>query len=283
MTTVDAPLTRGEPERATPPGPARGESASALYAGTIRHRRFGAVRHEFDQPIVMTLLDLGEAGPLLDRLPLWSRRRWAPVRFRRRDYLDGTDAPLRAALDELVEARTGRRLRGPVRMLTHLRTWGWLFNPITVYWCFEADGITPDLVVLEVTNTPWGERQWYVVAAEDAAGRGAVFPKSLHVSPFLGMDLDYRLSFTAPVAAPRSRLELRLEVLRSGRKVFDADLSLTRTELTPTSAVTVLVRHPVQTVRVSLGIYAQAARLWTRRVPLVSHPRRTDSRPEGHR
>jgi DUF1365 family protein len=248
---------------------------SALYEGVVRHRRFAPTAHEFHYGVVMTLLDVDEAdGPdsPIDSLPLWSTRRWAPVRYRRTDYLDGGDRPLRDALGDVVEREIHRRPTGRIRMLTHLRTWGWLFNPITVYWCDAADG-TPDIVVLEVTNTPWGERAWYVVEAEYVSGRGAVFPKALHVSPFLAMDLDYRFSFTTPTAAANSPLTIRLEVLEHGHKVFDADLSLRRTELTSRSAVGVLLRHPTQTMRISAGIHWQALRLWAKRVPVVPHPR----------
>jgi DUF1365 family protein len=266
--------------------PASGDHpASALYEGTVRHRRFTPSRHEFESPIVMTLLDIDELT-LLDHLPLWSRRRAAPMHFRRRDYLDGTDRPLRDALGEVIEREIGRRPTGPIRMLTHLRTWGWVFNPITVYWCFadgadrtsgDETGPTPDIVVLEVTNTPWKERHWYVIEAEQVKGRGLVFPKELHVSPFMPMNLDYRFSFTTPDSAPGSTLGVRLELLRAGRKVFDADLELVRRALTPRAAVDVLARHPLQTIRVSLGIHTQALRLLAKRVPLVSHPRRSRS------
>ena len=251
-------------------------AGSALYEGIVRHRRFGPVTHELHHAVAMALLDVDELDhgvSVVDRLPLWSTRRWAPVRFRRRDYLDGTDRPLREALGDVVEAELHRRPEGAIRVLTHLRTWGWLFNPITIYWCDATDG-TPDVVVLEVTNTPWGERAWYVVEAEYVSGRGAVFPKALHVSPFLEMDLDYRFSFTAPTREPGSALTVRLEVLDRGGKVFDADLSLRRTELTSRSAVAVLVRHPAQTLRISAAIHWHAVRLWAKRVPVVPHPRR---------
>ena len=253
-------------------------TGSALYEGVVRHRRFGPVRHEFSYGVAMTLLDVDDVEQL-DRLPLWSTRHRAPVRYRRRDYLDGTDRPLRDALGDVVEGEILRRPTGRIRMLTHLRTWGWLFNPITVYWCDDAEGL-PDIVVLEVSNTPWGERSWYVVEAEYVTGRGAVFPKSLHVSPFMAMDLDYRFSFTTPSDAPGSPLTIRLELLDGGHKIFDADLSLRRTELTRRSAVAVLVRHPAQTLRISASIHWQALRLWAKRVPIVAHPGRR--RPDHH-
>ena len=253
---------------------ARRAGASALYEGVVRHRRFGSPSHEFSSPIVMTLLDVDELERL-DDLPLWSRRRRAPMQFRRSDYLDGSDTPLRLALGDVVEREIGRRPTGPIRMLTHLRTWGWVFNPITVYWCFtDGPDPRPDVVVLEVTNTPWKERHWYVIEAELVTGRGRVFPKALHVSPFLDMDLDYRFSFTAPSREPGSPLSVRLELLRDGRKVFDADLWLTRTELTTGQALAAVFRRPFETMRVSLAIYRQAARLTAKGVAFVAHPDR---------
>ena len=277
---IHEPVTAEPPRQAPRTTRSMQARASALYEGVVRHRRFAPVRHEFSSPIVMTLLDLDELDELVDDLPLWSRRRAAPVHFRRRDHLDGTDRPMVDALGDIVEREIGRRPTGPVRMLTHLRTWGWVFNPISVFWCFDESG-RPDVVVLEVTNTPWKERHWYVIEAEaeTADGRSRVFPKALHVSPFMDMALDYRFSFTAPTSEPGSPLSVRLELLRAGRKVFDADLSLSRVELTRRSAVTMLARHPLQTVRVSAGIHWQAARLWAKRVPYVPHPNRSLTAP----
>ena len=168
-------------------------------------------------------------------------------------------------------------------MLTQLRMWGWLFNPISVYWCYGADEpATLDVVVLEVTNTPWKERHWYVIDARAVAttARGVVFPKEMHVSPFFAMDLDYRLSFTAPTAEAGSPLTMRLELLEHGEKVFDADLSLRRRPLTRRNAALALVRHPVQTLRVSISIHGQALRLLLKRV--APHPHPTHSGPGDH-
>ncbi len=108
---------------------------SALYEGRVRHRRLAPVEHGFETRVSMVLLDLSEIDDVVAAMPLWSSSRPAPVEFRRRDYLDGTDRPLADALGDLVEARLGRRPSGPSMMLTQLRSWGWLFNPITIYWC----------------------------------------------------------------------------------------------------------------------------------------------------
>jgi hypothetical protein len=194
------------------------------------------------------------------------------VRFRQRDFLDGTDRPLGAAVRDLVQARLGRRPTGPVHLLGQLRTFGWLFNPLTVYYCWTPDGRTLDAIVLEVTNTPWRERHWYVLDAQ-AGVTTETTAKAMHVSPFLAADLDYRVTWTVPTAD----LNLRIEVERDHTPVFDAELAMRRTTISRGRAITVLARYPLLPLRVSAGIYAHAARLFARGVPVYRHPSRRRS------
>jgi DUF1365 family protein len=239
---------------------------SARYDGLVRHRHVGPVPHEFDTLVHMVLLDLAEADALVAATPGWSTGRWSPVQFRRTDYFDGTSADLASGVLDLVEDRLGRRPGGGVRMLTQLRVLGWLFNPLTVYWCDDERG-DPDAVVLEVTNTPWHERHWYVV---DERLGPEPFPKQLHVSPFLPMDLDYRLA----TASLGDEVHLALELWRSGDMVFEADLHLQRHEIDPTGESALVLRHGWSTLKVSAAIRLQAARLWWKRAPVHPHPGR---------
>ena len=142
----------------------------------------------------MPLLYLDEIESVTRLHPLWSDRRPAPVWFRREDFLGDRATPLPGAVRSLVEERSGLRPMGPVALLANLRTWGWLFNPISLYFCTGADGQEVEALVAEVENTPWHERHAYVVGPP---GRHR-FAKSMHVSPFLPMDVDYELRYTAP-------------------------------------------------------------------------------------
>jgi hypothetical protein len=123
--------------------------------------------------------------------------------------------------------------------------------------------------VLEVTSTPWGERHWYVLDARGDTAT-ATTAKAMHVSPFLPMDVDYRIAWTVPDA----ELNLRIEVAREHKPVFDAELALRRTTMSRSRAVTVLARYPMLPHRVSAGIYANAARLFARGLPVFRHPTR---------
>jgi uncharacterized protein len=179
-----------------------------------------------------------------------------------------------------VERETGRRPAGPVRLLTHLRTFGHCFNPVSFYYCYDATGTRVETIVAEITNTPWGERHAYVLPTDpgQASGEPMRFRigKVFHVSPFMPMDLDYDWRFTQPGA----RLAVHMCNRRAGETLFDATLALERREITGTSLARALVRHPVATLNVVTAIHWQALRLWLKRVPFHVHPsRRIEENP----
>ncbi len=233
--------------------------ASAIYEGTVTHRRRTPVEHAFRSRLFLMYLDLAELPHLFDGHPLWSARRPALAWFRRADYLGDPFVPLDVAVRDLVEDRLGVRPQGPVRMLAHLRYLGHCFNPVVFYWCFAPDGERVEAIVAEVTNTPWGDRHAYVAAAGGnhehvLESRHA---KALHVSPFMPMDVEY----TWRVSTPGERIAVTIENRRDGELVFDARLALQRREVDRGALTRVLTRNPAMTLRVVAGIYAQALRL----------------------
>lgn len=270
MTVLDATPTEtvaAAPADGSPIGVRAGGDV-ALFEGTMRHRRLGPVPHAFGARLFFVFVDVDALPSSLDRFPGWSARRRALWRFRRQDYLDGTDRPLGDAVRDLVAARTGRRSRGPVRLLTQVRTLGWVFNPLSIYFCFTPDGTAVETIVLEVTNTPWRERCWYVIeVTADRPSGPWDFPKAMHVSPFLDMDLTYRLR----CAGPADTLEVHLEDRKAATTVFEADLVLRRIEMDRRRALTVPLRHPLLTWRVTAAIHLHALRLWRKGVPVTPH------------
>ena len=248
---------------------------SAIYEGTLHHRRFGpGTTHEFSYNVAMPLLDLAEIDSVTGLHPLWSSRRPAPVWFRRADFLGHPAVPLDEAVRDLVEERSGRRPAGPIALLANLRTWGWLFNPISLYFCADVDGAGVETLVAEVENTPWHERCSYVVGPP---GRHR-FAKTMHVSPFLPMDVDYELRYTEPT----ERFVVHFDVVRGDERLLGATLSLRRRALDRRALGRLLWANPLLTHRVSASIYAQAARLRLRGAPFHGHPaRRVDCPSPG--
>ncbi len=245
---------------------------SALYEGWVRHRRLEPRPHDFAYRMTLLWLDLSELDRVFAGRRLWSMERANLASFHRRDYLGDPALPLDEAVRREVARQTGRRPEGPVRLLTHPRYFGYVFNPLSLYYCYVPDGETLEAVVAEVTNTPWKERHVYVLPM--AANLGSPdklhfrLPKAFHVSPFLPMTLDYDWRLTRP----GKRLLVHLEDLQDGRKVFDATLNLERRPLTGANLARALLCFPFMTGQVIFGIYWQALRLWLKGTPVHDHP-----------
>lgn len=249
--------------------------ASAIYEGSVRHRRHSPHAHAFRYRVAMLYLDLAEVDRLFDRRWLWSNGRRNVVEFRRSDFLGDPARPLDTCVRDTVALATGRAPDGPIRLLTHLRTFGHSFNPVSFYYCYEADGHTLQAVVAEVTNTPWKQRHAYVLEVAKAQPHGRAwqwsFAKQMHVSPFMAMEHDYAWRFSPPGDTLRVHMEV-LGGTDSRERTFDATLVLERHPLDGRGLARVLWRHPLMTTRIVLAIHWQALRLWLRGNPVHTHP-----------
>ncbi len=247
---------------------------SALYVGWTRHRRREPVEHAFRYPLLMAWLDLAELDRVFAGRWLWSTSRPAPAWFRRADHLGDPRTPLDVAVRDLVEARTGRRPRGPVRLLTMLRHFGVAMNPVSFFYLYDEADTRVECIVAEVRNTPWNERHCYVLDRRGRPwrnGRALDFreAKAFHVSPFMDMAMEYRFRFSPPGRS----LAVHIENHAARGRFFDATLALRRRDITGRSLAGALARHPFLTAGVLAGIYGHALRLWLKRVPYHPHPR----------
>ncbi len=246
---------------------------SCIYVGQVNHRRFYPKQHGFSYKLFMMYLDLQELSDVFAQSPLWSWKHPNLAWFRRSDYFGDPDVSLYQSVSDFVKKKTGKRPEGPVRLLTHLRYFGYGFNPVSFYYCFDKRGEKVNTVLAEVKNTPWGEKHLYLIPNDGTDKKGTLFfrqGKSLHVSPFMPMDMEYH--WRIPI--PGEYLRIQLENHRKGRKCFIAGMRMQREAISRASLNRILIRFPLMSIKVIGSIYLQAFKLWMKQIPVYDHPRK---------
>ncbi len=216
----------------------------------------------------MPLIDLDTVDQELSTPGLLGTRWPALGWFRRRDYFGDPTQSLCDCVREEVARETGWHPDGSILLLTHLRYWGFVMNPLSIFYCLDRDG---DLraTLLQVTNTPWREKTCYVFGVDPAERKPhRKFDKRMHVSPFNPMEMTYHCR----LRAPGEKLFFHLENHRDGRAETDATLLLERIPTTRARLLSLVLRQPAMTLVTAFGIYWQAWRLWRKGTPVYDHP-----------
>lgn len=237
---------------------------SALYTGEIEHRRLFPIRNIFSYGVCYYFLDLKEVPSLFSIPFVFSHNRPGILSFWDKDYL--STESIRA----LIKDQTQQISTGPIRLLTNISYFGFCFNPVSFYYCYNDNGTTLEYIISEITNTPWGEKHSQVFTCANNDKNTFQFLKNFHVSPFMPMKIDYTWIFKRP--------DDQLYVLMQNRNqgetplLFDSTLKLKRKTFTLKNVISIFVRFPFVTFKTMLAIYFQALKLYLKKVPFYSHP-----------
>lgn len=241
---------------------------SALYDGTVFHRRFKPTQHQFSYSIYMFWLKLDEVSELSSSLSHFSGNGRALAEFRRADYLGDNSLSLEDAVRSRMSELNGTPLDGDVFLLGNIRMLGVYFSPVNFYFLRQADG-TFSHMLAEVSNTPWNERHHYLVDLSEQRDT----EKAFHVSPFNPMDMHYQWKITQP----GDTLSLAMNCIRDDKE-FSAGINMKKMSLNSRSLSSVMKRTPSMTIKTVAGIYWQALKLLLKRTPVYSHPNATQER-----
>jgi DUF1365 family protein len=229
----------------------------------------------FQYRLFFMFLDLEELPTLFDIHPLWSYQRWNVAYFRRKDHFGDSSVTMDTAVRDLVQTHLGKRPAGPIRLLTHLRYFGYCFNPASFYYCYDASDMRVETIVVEIHNTPWGERHCYVFGDNQNEHpvdhwRRYRFNKIFHVSPFIDMDIQYDWRFRVP----GDIIRVHMIDIEKDKKLFDASLMLKRQPISHKELTRVLLKYPLMTMKVTTMIHFQALRLLLKNTPFFTHPKK---------
>ena len=229
--------------------------ASALYFGSVFHRRLGAVQHRFRYRLFWLYVDLDEIDALGRRLWLFSHNRFNLFSLCDRDHGDGGDRGLREqALALLADSGLADDV-GAIRLLCMPRTLGVAFNPLSVYFCYRGDG-TLAALIYEVHNT-FGGRHSYVMSARPSGPVRHACDKAFYVSPFLPMGLRYEFQ----VAPPGRSIAIAIRAVGEGGPVLRAALAGERRALTDRGLLRAALTVPFVAPKTLAAIHWQAVRL----------------------
>ncbi len=241
---------------------------TCLYFGTVIHTRTRPERHKLSYRVFALYADLDELAGVGDSLRLFSHNRTNLFSFLDRDHGPGGKAPLRDWVEKTLEAADIHHLGGAIRLLCYPRILGYVFNPLSVYYCHRRDGELA-AVIYEVNNT-FGERHCYVIPVEDCHGGKVrqVCDKHFYVSPFMAVAGQYHFR----LAPPSERISVVINYTDDQGLLLHAAFSGERRPLTDRMLLRAFFTHPLMTFKVMAGIHWEAAKLWRKRVPLIKKP-----------
>ncbi len=240
---------------------------SALYTGSVMHRRVRPRAHRLRYRVFWMLLDLDEIANLPQHLRLFSHNRFNAVSFYDKDHGDGSARPLRTQIEQHLKL-AGVESGGPIKLFCMPRVFGYGFNPLSVYFCYQTDGALA-AILYEVHNT-FRQRHWYLIRADRVAGPvvDQRCNKLFYVSPFMDMDMSYAFR----VALPDERIAVAIRAADKDGLLLVAALSGNRRPLTDGVLLRLLTMYPLLTLKVVGAIHWHALRLLLKGMQLRARP-----------
>jgi len=242
-------------------------SQSAIYQGNVRHRRYFPAKNAFNYRLYMLALDVDEVLQGDINQGILGTQWYKPIRVVEKDYLKGEPGNLKERITSKVNSLGGIWQGNKVVMLVQARCFGLYFSPANFFFCYDENDNCRYMLV-EVSNTPWNKRHYYLVDMIETMPT----EKSFHVSPFLDLAMQYHWRVKPP-QNNNEQLLVHIENIthEEKEKVFDATLAMQRVAFSKKNLLNVWCTLPHMSLKIVAGIYYQALKLFAKRVPFVPY------------
>ncbi len=241
-------------------------SLSALYFGHVWHHRVRPRVHRFRYSVMSMLLDLDEIGELGRRLRFFSHNRFNLYAFYDRDHGSGTPGGLKPQILRQLEQHGIDLGNGKILLLCYPRILGFVFNPLSVYYCYDAKA-NLKAMLYEVSNT-FGQRHSYLLPASSGLPVRHEVDKCFYVSPFMPQDCRYHFR----IQPPGRRIGVHIEQSHNNAVIFRASFCGEQRTLSDRTLLQACLRYPLMTLKVIAGIHWEALRLWCKGMRLQPKP-----------
>lgn len=253
---------------------------NAIYHGKVRHERHVDAKHVFEYGVYCLWLKVSDVDNVGCRWPAIRRARFGAVTVVADDYMAlRLESTLMERLQGEIKDKMGARWEGEAYLLAQPRHFGFVMNPLSLFYCYDPNG-SLRFIVGEITNTPWSERHCYVfdmASDEPMSAKNFTISKEFHVSPFLPMNMEYTWRFNPP----SERLAVGIWNRKDQRLDFEAHMTLRREPLTWANLMKKMLKMPMMTWKIWFGIYVNAGILFfIKRVTFYSHPKKTKALEE---